>query len=585
MWVQDPLGGSGKSTFLRYLSRKAFGKLAGYISKNAIEGFGVKLPAGITLEVAKIVTHSAITALKNPTKIMESKDCNINGNQAKYYRNRLHIGSENTKIYHLQSTYRYSKEVKKKTRDSSEEYQGNRSCLNEESGFNERRISILTTLSITSSQLVEIIEGKKDHNCERIKQALESTEGIGTTIACIGGTKKRLTVRNFMQGYRCHIVIRIFKINNSAIGIKELMTKITHNKEYCENTRDKSLHNAFTMVYNLIESNIKFKEKGINLLDAQAMKDLVDNKGVDEIYEAIEELMKKKESRRSSKRVDVNGDEIGKIRENDQYTDPILNDPFKITFTASPRTKLSDSQYFSRNTTQVKKIVKTLEPSDTWELTIDQHYGDGICLDTLFDNYQTNPDYVEDYVIAIETIGDKRGSVKKSGSKGFNEVYMGVSPAMAHTEFEQSMYYTEEKRRSKGKEVIIYNKEKQNNELDVQYDLEKQISETYYPVGENKKHIPSENIFKSTDMDLSESEIKQKEYKLIYDNNVVTGPTIVEEIKKLAKELGEEPDNFDENDAAFLSKTKKNLRGEEHGQPPSPDPNENETNLNRGPTP
>ena len=117
---------------------------------------------------------------------------------------------------------------------------------------------------------------------------------------------------------------------------------------------------------------------------------------------------------------------------------------------------------------------------------------------------------------------------------------------MTHMEFEQSIYYTEEKTRSRSKEIIIYNKEKQNNELDVQYDLEKQISETYYPVGENKKHIPFESIFKSTDMDLSENEIKKKEYKLIYDNNIVTGPTVVEEIQKLAKELGEEPENFDE---------------------------------------
>lgn len=112
----------------------------------------------------------------------------------------------------------------------------------------------------------------------------------------------------------------------------------------------------------------------------------------------------------------------GKIAEDDQYSDPNINDlknQITIHFHTTIKSQLTDSIRFRDAAQIVHTWERTLPTKCSWHFTLEPHLGEGIHLNQLYDFEQKNAEHPAGYFFVIEQVGDPTGKLLRNIDKDF----------------------------------------------------------------------------------------------------------------------------------------------------------------------
>jgi len=229
----------------------------------------------------------------------------------------------------------------------------------------------------------------------------------------------------------------------------------------------------------------------------------------------------------------------GSIPEDDQYTDPIVDDKknrIQIQFETSLKTKLTDSVHFRDRAKIVKTFRKVLTPSSSWDFTLETHFGKGIHLNYLNDIKQLNKDFPIDYFIVLEIVGDNRGVILRKKDK---DTFLGYSPTNVQFEFDIKICYMNDSRHEEEK-PCYYRRAKGDDD----FKEGGVFAEIFCPDSEDVFNVSYDNIQLREDINA-----KNKEFKLEYNANILGSNenSVLQSIKNDFENNGLNSDNVTED--------------------------------------
>lgn len=210
----------------------------------------------------------------------------------------------------------------------------------------------------------------------------------------------------------------------------------------------------------------------------------------------------------------------GTIPKDEQIGEPIFRKRNKsiLSFITLPNTNVKSLGNFKNKATVVRHWQKTLSPGSTWQFDFTHHLGNGIDLNNMWD--MANKEHPAGYVFYIETLGDKRASVKRIID---GDVFNGFGISDLMMEFKKEITY-------------ITN---QNNEEELAV---KKISKSETDFEEDGEffgifHQDRENTFNIAYEDIIDGKSGKKDYVLEQDQFNISGIEIQSLFKNIKKEF------------------------------------------------
>ena len=515
--------------------------------------------------------NSPINKNGEPINVASSTQISGLGVNSQFHKIKVFLGHKLTKKLTKNSTYRNSTKEEKELSSSKKDYiEGNkRKHLSIKSGFGQKSFNFLgSDITLTGDKIAKIIASGLDTN--RIERAVSNEHGITDSYACIYKTSRKVTMTNRMSGYDAKIKLHLIEIIDPKCDIKTLIKDITHNRNNKNTTNNlrkssETLLDTAGKLINGIDELIQINNKDAKgtKQTKENIRNLIENEIGEQFRKSISEADKaEKEVSNEHTREDS-----GRIPEKEQLSTPNLDDTdnqINISFNTELNTKLTDSIIFDKRARIVRTFYKSLSPSSIFEISIEHSFGNGIHLNSLLESIHENPNHPIDYVIVIETFGDRRGKIETIDNIEDEGFYQGYSPVHIQFEFEHKLTYLTEEMRDGSNETIIYKTKKRDLDFDKETKEEKQFREEFHPDRSQKFNVNFDNIIKNNDR-----KIKGKEYKLIYDENTINLPSTLESVQDLFEKSGSDPTFVDENNLKFAPTFAPHKNEDNDRNPPS----------------
>lgn len=279
----------------------------------------------------------------------------------------------------------YTETITKDFVDSNTDYQTGvkRKQLLIKNGFNEKNFAfLLEDHYLTIDDWLKIYNVEKIFGNERSKNSILNMSR--KKYGCALEMRNTFKLINRMENYSAHIKIHCLQLRDCNCDVRSAVREITYkNKAKIASTN--------------------------NLTDAK------DNESPREL--------------------------IGKIFRKDQIrVDDVNNkeNKFSANLKTTLECKLQDSDNFNARFVHVKSWQRTLAPFSIWEFKFKHHLGNGVNLNKLWNIQCNNNSYTSDYVFIIETVGDRRASIRRNSDKTVN---LGYSPVNILVEFKKQLKY------------------------------------------------------------------------------------------------------------------------------------------------
>jgi hypothetical protein len=251
----------------------------------------------------------------------------------------------------------------------------------------------------------------------------------------------------------------------------------------------------------------------------------------------------------------ISTDDRWKIKEEDQYTDPLISDlknRITLSFETSLSCQLADSKSFKDRVTVVDSWFRQIEPGSIWNFSLKHHLGGGVDLEYLEEMTDKNKEHPSGYVFLLEFLGDPRGRIiRNEDGDSFN----GYSPSRIEIEFEHKYSFLYETNEKEEEIPATYGNKKSQEDFDEGTDFEKiftpdRTSSFNVDTKDIKFDFPSKN--------------KKPKFNLDYNLDILGSAgmhnTTINYIEKEFKAEGTTGDNITEDDIRYVIKNK-GLRG------------------------
>ena len=337
---------------------------------------------------------------------------------------------------------------------------------------------------------------------------LNNTKTKTDLYGCVYKTTNVIKIINKMDHYDANVRIHLVKLKDQSKGVRDLIKDITNNSSNKDEVLVKNILKNATTTNENENGNANLKTR---------MKDFTPSTN------------------------------YGKILEDDQYTDPEINDfknQISISFHSSIKCQLTDSIRFKDAAQIVHTWERSLPTKCSWNFTLEHHLGEGIHLNQLYDFEQKNPEHPAGYFFIIEQIADPTGKLVRNIDKDF---FSGYTPTRIHIEFEFKLAFLYEMK--EGKEIPIWYRKKKTEQ---DFEEGSEYESIFTPDREPTFHIDYNNIL------LNESSRDKKvEYTLEYDINTyeTMALPLLAKLQENFKNAGLDPTNVTQDDKVF------NLRG------------------------
>lgn len=544
--------------------------LAGNIN-GLLTGVGLKFGENVGLRLVETAINHFLSDGSTHNALSEM-NTTLSNNATRYLTTRAHVGLTTTsRVRKLNNTPLIqinSKDLSNSQKDYIESAKHKQLILM--SGFNEKGYSFLMEDTFMS---VEDFLNFYELNKNVKKNMIKKHSGVHHVHGAIYSLKNKVKITNDMKYYDALVKIHLVKVTDLTDDPRNLIRDITNNKldDSISKTKKGNLCGAAKKAVNAAK---KVAENSENLEDAA--KSLVDEL-VHEAKDSVTDAGKKvgqdfldrsnipaegkemlKNILESSYR--SRSSDFGKIPEDQQYTDPNITDlsnRFAVTFNTSLNTRLSDSVNFTDRARIIATWNRKLGPGSIWDFNLTHHCGRGINLNYLYDLKSVNPKHPVGYVFVLEYFGDRRAKITRMADDG---AFTGYAPVKLRCDFNLNITYLGKETDDSDDDVPVVYKRKRK---DPDFEENSVFSSYFTPNRETYFHVPFDQI--DTLFEKKKRDKTSKPFTLDYDNNIISGNGLLEQLQLNYEKHGFNPKNITEDDAKFNinkppSESEKNVR-------------------------
>jgi hypothetical protein len=459
--------------------------------------------------------NSLIGAARTENPLLtRSNTTSIGKNEARISYTHASVGIPTSSRIKKLTNSPYIEYEEKTISSSKKDYQdhGKRKNLKIKGGFDRKSfVFLMEDTYLTVNDLCEFYL-----NNDKMQKDLErSRNGTRDIYGAFCKSVRHLHIMNKMELHNVAINLHLCKMTDIHDDVRHLILESTNNKY--SNTIKELKKELFKTVIDDVKANLRGKGK----MESE-------NDSLDFNPEKLKNYLM---------RNSVRG---GSIPEDDQYTDPIVDNKknrIQIQFETSLKAKLTDSIHFQDRAKIVKTFRKVLTPSSAWDFTLETHFGKGIHLNYLNDIKELNKEYPVDYFIILEIIGDSRGVILRKKDK---DAFLGYSPINLQFEFDNKISYMNDGRDEEEKPTHYRRKRREDN-----FEEGGIFAEIFCPDRESVFNVSYDNIQLREDINA-----KNKEYKLEYNANILGSNenSLLQSVKTNFENNGLDSENVTEDD-------------------------------------
>lgn len=469
-------------------------------------GIGVKLIESAIDKLINCENETSTLSMSNITSALGS-------NTAKYYTTAAHVGMPTTDRLKKQQNVPFVQYNEKDLASTNKDYKEHkkRKQLTITSGFSEKGYAFfMEDTFLTTEELLTFFRSNK-----KIEPSLQKSSGRNDVY---GGIYKKINEFKFTNNLEYHNLIlklHLVKITDLHDDVRNLIEEFTNNSTKKIPIKNK---NKDQEEINLRGSSVKEKVK--TMLKEVVKKNLTNYRGSD----------------------------FGRLPEDQQYSDPILNDSsnkFCINFTCSLDTLLNDSIQFSDRAKIVHTWNRILTPDSIWDFKLTHHFGNGVYLNYLFDIENVNKNHPVGYIFVLEYFGDRRAKITRSADE---DIFTGYSPCRILCDFKHKLGYLgkdSDENLTSDDIPIIYRYKRNESDFDEKSDFAK----LFCPDRDSEFHVPYEDIQFLTSKKSKDGKVRP--FILNYDQTVLPSNNVLEKLQANFEKHNLDSSNLVEEDSKF----------------------------------
>ncbi len=484
---------------------------------------------------------------------------NLGVNNSTITRTNFHIGRLTTKRVKRQGNTPLVEFFSKVLASSHKDYiqHGKRKNLTLTSGFEQKGYSFLMEDTFLSTRdLLELFS--KDQKIK--KNLLRNKNSLRDVYGCLYNTRLNLKISSGIDYYSVKVRIHLVRITDIHDDPRELISEITNNINNKFVDVDSEIETNSTETNKTKTNNTKSEKKSTvrNLLrkgseafselsektKEEIVDDLINRSNIDKTLKdtfkrSLKGLIRSNGSLRGKK------SDLGRLNEDEQYTDPNVNDlrnQFSVNFNTSIRTQLNDSIQFRDRAKILHTWSRVLSPGSIWDFNITQHFGKGIHLNYLYDIENLNDEHPATYVFVIEHFGDARAKVIR---KKDNDTFCGYGPSRLRIEFEHRINYlgTQNDEMLDHEDPIpcVYKTKRREED----FEPGSEFAELFTPDREPSFNLNFEDIQMIED---NKKSSQKKDFILQYDTTIMPSENLLEGLKQTYQNRGLDGNDVTEDD-------------------------------------
>lgn len=547
------LTSEGHSSFHEILSQ----------AEKVMTGSGMKIGQNIMIKGIECGINHLVDSIHAKDMLSYSNDISKIGTQNSFYvKTQAHVGNPTTeKLKNLLNTPNVQYNQKDLTNTDKDYIQHDKKKqLTLKCGFNEKCFSFfMEDTFLTTDQLIQFF--RSDPKIENNLRAQKN--GIHNVYAAVYKTMNQFKFTNILEYHNVVLKLHLVKIVDIHDDPRNLITEFTNNNSLSK-----------------IISTDEITEETSNATNSTSILETRLRKS--KISQQVEEAVKKSNLPVNAKKrlqdilrentTNCRGFEFGRLPEDQQYSDPNLNDKnnrFSISFNCSLNTRLTDSIQFKDRAKIVQTWYKVLSPDSTWEFNLDHHLGKGIHLNYLLDIENLNKSAPAGFIFVLEQFGDRRAKITRR--QDF-DLFTGYSPTRVLCDFKNQLGYLGQDAPNFGNDIPVFYREKRNN---LDFEEKSDFNDLFSPEREDTFHVQYDDIqflTSSSNKKIESKDAKAKQkllpYILNYDQTVLPNNNLMDKIHFDFQKYGLDINNLTEEDARI------NLTN-----PPSEDENRTQTPL------
>lgn len=497
---------------------------------NLLTSGGLKFPEGLAVKLIESSINNFLNSKDSNIPLSEI-NTSITNNATQYLVTKAHVGKPTSKrLKNLISTPLVQfnkKDISHSEKDYLEH--GKRKNLILNCGFNEKGFAYLLEdnyMSVRDFIKFYQVDPSIEENLLKIRKGKHDTYGA------IYNTHNKLTFTNDMKYYDIVMKLHMVKIKdlhndprqlirdttNNASDVLDITTLDTDTEDRIINEMDKEVED----LKNYTDSRATYLRSSKS--SGTIQKFLKDSLKASNISKKVKRLLMSYLNTSFGFR--SNSSSLGKIPEEDQYTDPKYTEysnKFSCNYITSLTTNLNDSIAFRDRATIVSTWNRRISPGSTWEFNLTHHYGKGLHLNYLYDVKSINEDYPVGYIFIVEFFGDKRSKITRVSDE---DCFNGYSPVKLRCQFAYQLSYLGKENDDTDEDIpVVYKRKRQEKDFNDNSPLNSYFSPERQPY----LHIPIEEI--DLVIGKSRKDQKPKTFVLEYDQNILPSTSFLEQLQ------------------------------------------------------